>query len=309
MPSTMRLSLGLDGVVGPRRLVLATLLGEVGDGELDERVVGAGLLAGAGDVERQRPGSRRRTPTRPRSPARLRRSSWPSPPTPARPGRRDAGTSRQVMASLAGLVATVRPSMATSSSTNSMPPSSQAAISSSLIGREASVMSASPAQNVAKPSPGARTFDGDGELATVSSTASSPTRMLIGSTVDEPVTKTSPPASSTAVPPDPPLGSARGSRCRPWCRCRQWCRHRPWSPATRRSCRRRRSRPHRPRCCRSLRRRHRRRHRRRGRASRRWLRRVPCGGKRCSRCRAPFVLRACRVRGAGAPDAHGRSGR
>ena len=44
---------GARRVVGAGRLVLAALLGEVGDGELDERVVRAGLLTGAGDVERR----------------------------------------------------------------------------------------------------------------------------------------------------------------------------------------------------------------------------------------------------------------
>ena len=45
------------------------------------------------------------------------------------------------------------PSIATLSSTYSMPASAQAAASSSLIAREASEMSVSPAQNFLKPSP------------------------------------------------------------------------------------------------------------------------------------------------------------
>ncbi len=91
--------------------------------------------------------------------------------------------------------------MPTSSSTYSTPLASQAAISSSLIGREASETSAPPSQNVAKPSPVPGPSTVTARPPPDISLASSPTRMLIGSTVDEPVTKTSPSASSRSPPP------------------------------------------------------------------------------------------------------------
>ena len=47
----MRLSLALERVVGTHFLGRATLFGEVGDRELDERVVRAALLAGTVDHE------------------------------------------------------------------------------------------------------------------------------------------------------------------------------------------------------------------------------------------------------------------
>src|SRR5688572_15163497 len=85
-------------------------------------------------------------------------SSWASDqlskPSDSGPMRAySAGTSRHSTSALFGLVATVNPSIATSSSTNSMPLSAQIAASSSLIARDASEMSASPAQNLANPSP------------------------------------------------------------------------------------------------------------------------------------------------------------
>ena len=58
-------------------------------------------------------------------PAPWRRSSWPMPSDSGPTRAYSAGTSRQVIASFAGLVATVRPSMATSSSTYSTPLASQ----------------------------------------------------------------------------------------------------------------------------------------------------------------------------------------
>ena len=81
--------------------------------------------------------------------------------------------------------------MATSSSMNSTPPSSQAAISSSLIGREASAMSVSPAQKRAKPSPvpGPSTVMATSGLDSANAAAAA---AEIGSTVDEPETTTSP---------------------------------------------------------------------------------------------------------------------
>ena len=187
-----------------------------------------------------------------------------------------AGTSRHVMASLAGLVATVNPSMATSSSTYSTPFSSHWAISSSLIGREASAMSAPPVQNVAKPSPVPGPSTVTARPPPDISLASSPTRMLIGSTVEDPVTNTSPSASSTSPPPPAgaslPAGSVPSAivvagRQRRSSRRRQ----RPWSP---------RRRPPSRRC-----RRHRR-HTRRGPAARQRRPRRPDDGfvsKQCSR--------------------------
>ena len=61
--------------------------------------------------------------------------------------------SRQVTASLAGLVSSERPSIAISSSVYSIPAAVHFSISLSLIGREAPAMSASPPQNFPKPSP------------------------------------------------------------------------------------------------------------------------------------------------------------
>ena len=60
---------------------------------------------------------------------------------------------RHVTAVLLTEVSTDSPSMATLSSTYSMPAPSHSATSSSEIAREASAMSASPAQNFWKPSP------------------------------------------------------------------------------------------------------------------------------------------------------------
>ena len=107
-----------------------------------------------------------------------------------------AGTSRQSTAVFLGLVATVRPSMAIASSTNSIPASAHSWASSSLILRLASLMSASPAQNFLKPSPvpGPSTVTARPPSDLVS--ASSLTSTEIGSTVDEPVTNTSPSGSA-----------------------------------------------------------------------------------------------------------------
>ena len=60
---------------------------------------------------------------------------------------------RQVTAVSDGLVMTVMPSYAIFSSMNSMPAASHSAFSSSLIVREASLMSVSPAQKRLNPSP------------------------------------------------------------------------------------------------------------------------------------------------------------
>ena len=98
-----------------------------------------------------------------------------------------------------------RPSIATLSSTYSTPASLQAAASSSLIARDASEMSVSPAQNFLKPSPvpGPSTVYSKPGFASLNSRA---TPDEIGSTVDEPETKiepeTAPPASGLpAAPP------------------------------------------------------------------------------------------------------------
>ena len=96
------------------------------------------------------------------------------------------------------------PSIATCSSVYSMPFSAHVAASSSLIAREASEMSVSPAQNRANPSPvpGPST-----EMFTSGSTSlnSSWTRTEIGSTVDEPEITMSPDR------PPPSAGSSAGS--------------------------------------------------------------------------------------------------
>ena len=96
------------------------------------------------------------------------------------------------------------PSKATLSSTNSMPAAAQAAASSSLIGREASEMSVSPAQKSANPSP----VPGPSTVAAMpepQSRSRSPTRAEMGSTVEEPETTTSPSTSvgqELSLPPE-----------------------------------------------------------------------------------------------------------
>ena len=107
-----------------------------------------------------------------------------------------AAKSKQDTASLFGLVATVRPSMPISSWMKSMPAAAQIAASSSLILREASETSASPAQNFLKPSPVPGPSTVTANWPSVFESASSLTSTAIGSTVDEPVTNTSPPAIS-----------------------------------------------------------------------------------------------------------------
>ncbi len=63
--------------------------------------------------------------------------------------------------SLSGDVKTERPSIATYSSMKSIPASAHASISDSLMAREASEMSVSPAQNFLNPSPVPGPFDGE----------------------------------------------------------------------------------------------------------------------------------------------------
>ena len=89
------------------------------------------------------------------------------------------------------------PSYAILSSTYSMPAALQASASSSLILREASEMSVSPAQNFLKPSPvpGPSTVKVKPGLAAAKASA---TPVEIGSTVDEPETLIAP---VTAPPP------------------------------------------------------------------------------------------------------------
>ena len=105
-----------------------------------------------------------------------------------------AALSRHSTAVLAGLVATVKPSMATASSMYSIPASAHKVASSSLMAREAPVMSPSPAQNFLKPSPVPGPSTVTLRLPPSSVPANSPTLMEMGSTVDEPVTKTLPPS-------------------------------------------------------------------------------------------------------------------
>ena len=108
--------------------------------------------------------------------------------------------------SLAGLVSTEMPSKATLSSMNSIPASSHAATSSSSIGRDASEMSVSPAQNSSKPSP----VPGPSTVAAMleQSSSFSPTAVEMGSTVDEPETTTSPSTSAGQSPPSVLLPSS-----------------------------------------------------------------------------------------------------
>ena len=83
------------------------------------------------------------------------------------------------------------PSIATLSSTYSMPASAQSFASSSLILREASEMSVSPAQNFLKPSPVPGPSTVNLKSGFVAAKASA-TPVEMGSTVDEPETKISP---------------------------------------------------------------------------------------------------------------------
>ena len=102
------------------------------------------------------------------------------------------------MKSLSLDVTTVRASVATWNSVYSTPFSSQIAISSSLIGREALEMSVWPRQNFSKPPPvpevATETFTA--EFTPLNSSLAADVR---GSTVDEPSAMTSPDA-----PPSPP---------------------------------------------------------------------------------------------------------
>src|SRR5436190_24041227 len=93
---------------------------------------------------------------------------------------------------------------------NSTPASSQAVASSGLIGREASAMagaSSPPAQNSAKPSP----VPGPSTVAAISeqSRSFSPTAVEMGSTVEEPVTVSSPlvSAGQSLLSPEPDVVS------------------------------------------------------------------------------------------------------
>ena len=102
------------------------------------------------------------------------------------------------MAVFSAEVITDNPSTATSSSTYSIPAAAHFSASESLIFREASEMSDSPEQNLAKPSPvpGPSTVIAMSGLASLNSLA---TAAVIGSTVDEPDTK--------IEPPEPPDGA------------------------------------------------------------------------------------------------------
>ena len=85
-------------------------------------------------------------------------------PTASGPSRAYRSTNhRHSIAVFSAEVITDRPSMATLSSMNSMPFAAQVSASSALMGRDASEMSVSPAQNLAKPSPvpGPSTVIGD----------------------------------------------------------------------------------------------------------------------------------------------------
>ena len=103
-----------------------------------------------------------------------------------------AGTSRHSTAVFAGFVATVKPSIATSNSTQLIPASAHNSASESLIGREASEISDSPEQNFLKPSPVPGPSTATANAPPDNSSASSATRTEIGSTVEEPDTNTLP---------------------------------------------------------------------------------------------------------------------
>ena len=127
--------------------------------------------------------------------------------------------------------------MPTLSSMKSIPAAAHVAASSSLIARDASAMSASPAQNLAKPSPvpGPSTeTDTPGAM----SAKASPTAIEIGSTVDDPVTTMSPlreersaDDSGAAVVPGAIVVAAEPSVVagamvvagRPWSAAARWC--------------------------------------------------------------------------------------
>src|SRR5918996_2201966 len=106
---------------------------------------------------------------------------------------------RHSTASFAGLVSTAMPSIPTFSSMNSMPSSSQAAISSASIGRDASDMSVSPAQKSSKPSPvpGPST---DIWTPPFSAENFSAFAAEIGSTVEDPETVIEPDSSGSWAP-------------------------------------------------------------------------------------------------------------
>ena len=105
---------------------------------------------------------------------------------------------RQSAQSLSLLTTTVRASFATAISANSMPFPSQMVFSSSLIGREASEMSVSPAQNFSKPPPVP-------EVPTVtltpdcSSLKSSAAAVVRGATVLDPSALTAPDSAFVVV--------------------------------------------------------------------------------------------------------------
>jgi hypothetical protein len=74
-------------------------------------------------------------------------------PTDSGPVRAYRSANERQSTAVSGAVRIVMPSYAMGSSTNSMPAAAQVAASSSLILRDASLMSVSPLQNVLKPSP------------------------------------------------------------------------------------------------------------------------------------------------------------
>ncbi len=118
-----------------------------------------------------------------------------------------------MIASFAGLVITVIPSYAILSSTYSMPAALQAAASSSLILRDASEMSVSPAQKRLKPSP----VPGPSIVGLKSgfdAMNASATPVEMGSTVDEPETliepEIPPPVGAEAAGDSPAPAEADG---------------------------------------------------------------------------------------------------
>ena len=112
-----------------------------------------------------------------------------------------SSTVRHLAQSFSLLTISVRASLATAISAYSMPASAQAAASSSLIERDASEMSVSPAQNFLKPPPVP-------DWPTVTSTPSpsgvalnsSLAAAVSGATVDEPSTRTPPEAAPPLAP-------------------------------------------------------------------------------------------------------------
>ena len=129
-----------------------------------------------------------------------------------------SSTVRQVAQSFSLFTTTVRASLATIISVNSIPAAAHSAASSSLIGRDALEMSVSPAQNFLNPPP-VPEVPTETLIFGFSSLNNSPAAAASGATVDEPSTRISDddaagadaaPSESALVPPQAARSSAAG---------------------------------------------------------------------------------------------------